>query len=137
MPDDGFLPRPRSSQAERSQHDLQNLVADLDRIAERLRTHVAPSSLDRFFDGQPAYDAATVAVVRLHGVLERPEYRRFRDVLSHLEWASIRTIRNIAAHGGYRHMDDELFWVTVTTEVPDVVARLLAAASAELADADR
>tara|TARA_B100000686_G_scaffold231720_1_gene239318 strand:+ start:66 stop:212 length:147 start_codon:yes stop_codon:yes gene_type:complete len=37
---------------------------------------------------------------------------------------SLRTIRNIISHGRYADMNDDVFWVTATTHLPDLVRRL-------------
>lgn len=43
---------------------------------------------------------------------------------------TVRATRNIASHGGYHGMNDDVFWATVTTHVPAVIRRLRAAADA-------
>ncbi|VEG75735.1 Uncharacterised protein [Actinomyces slackii] len=40
------------------------------------------------------------------------------------ECAAIRTTRNIAAHAGYRDMNDDLFWLAVTQRLPGILQRL-------------
>jgi len=42
------------------------------------------------------------------------------------ERRAIRTTRNIAAHAGYRSMDDSLFWVAITRRVPEILDRIQA-----------
>lgn len=39
---------------------------------------------------------------------------------------AIRTTRNIAAHAGYRSMDDSLFRVAITRRVPEILDRIQA-----------
>jgi len=51
------------------------------------------------------------------------------DALTSSEKRALRTTRNIAAHSGYQNMDDQLLWTAVTRNVPDMIARLRAAAS--------
>ena len=42
------------------------------------------------------------------------------------ERRAIRTTRNIAAHAGYRSMDDSLFWMAITRRVPEILDRIQA-----------
>lgn len=48
------------------------------------------------------------------------------EVLTAEEVAAIRTTRNIAAHSGYKSMNDDLFWLAVTERIPDILGRLMA-----------
>ena len=44
--------------------------------------------------------------------------------ISEDERRAIRTTRNIAAHAGYRSMDDSLFWMAITRRVPEILDRI-------------
>ncbi|UOE45623.1 hypothetical protein [Agromyces larvae] len=79
---------------------------------------------EAFFDGSPSYDAASMVVVRLYGLLERADSGDLRATLTEDEIAALRTMRNIVAHGGDARMNDESFWTTSTRELPVVVTRL-------------
>ncbi|GMA27392.1 antitoxin [Arenivirga flava] len=126
-----FEPVPRRDAADRPRHDLANLQDELRRIERRLEERVVGGDRAVFLDGSDSYDAASMAVVRLHGVLERREYAFLLDAVSDTEMRAISTIRNTVSHGGYRSMDDESFWETATLQLPDLVLRLIARADAE------
>ncbi|MDO5618096.1 hypothetical protein [Kocuria sp.] len=66
-----------------------------------------------------------MAIIRLASLLERPEFERLAQSLEDHEVAAIRTTRNIAAHGGYTGMNDDLFWAAVTARLPPIIQRLL------------
>lgn len=114
---------PRRDTSVRSERDRLNFAAELAKVEERL-DRVRGSDRNDFHDGSPSYDAASIAVVRLTGLLERAEFARARQALTEEESRSLRTIRNIISHGGYADMNDDVFWVTVTTHLPDLVRRL-------------
>ena len=120
-----FEPRPRSDGAARARNDRENLLDELHRIDERLRRRVIGTDRVAFHDGSDAYDAASMAIVRLHGVLERREHAFLLEAVREVELRAIGTIRNIVSHGGYRSMDDESFWETVTGQLPELLQRLL------------
>ncbi len=98
-------------------------MTELAKIDERLE-RVRRSDRKDFHDGSPSYDSATIAVVRLTGLLERSEFSDLREVLTEEESRSLRTIRNIISHGGYADMNVDMFWATVITHLPDLVRRL-------------
>lgn len=89
---------------------------------------VASTQRSEFRDGTAAYDAASMAMIRLAALLERQEMTETAGAaLSPDELAAIRTTSNIAAHAGYRNMNDDLLWLAVTERVPDILERLLSA----------
>jgi uncharacterized protein with HEPN domain len=127
----GFSPRPRSGAQARRAHDLDNFLIELGKVSKRLDDKVRSSHREDFHDGSASYDAASMAVVRIHGLLERSQNQRFRQLLTVTEQRALGTVRNIITHGGYATMDDESFWETATAHLPDVVRRLREAAEAE------
>ncbi|MFD4422406.1 antitoxin [Agromyces sp. NPDC058484] len=98
-------------------------MAELAKIDQRLE-RVRQSDRNDFRDGSPTYDSASIAVVRLAGILERSESARAREVLTEEESRGLQTIRKIISHGGNADMNDEVFWSTVTTYLPGLVRRL-------------
>lgn len=120
----GFEPRPRRGR-EPSPHDQANIRRELGRILERTRV-VAASDRAAFTEGTAAYDVASMAVIRLAGIFERPEAAHLAARLTDDERQAIRTTRNIVAHAGYQGMNDDLFWLAITERVPAIVSRLLA-----------
>lgn len=125
---DGFTPRPRVEGGARNENDRSNTVTELAKIALRLDTKVVGTARSAFADGSDSYDAASMVVVRVFGLLERAENAALLDVLTTTERRALRAVRNIITHGGYATMDDESFWETATVHLPEVVRRLQAAA---------
>ena len=106
-----FAPRPRR-QATNS-HDRANLDAELELIRARIDT-VTARGRDDFHDGQETYDVARMVTIRLAALLERAKFEPHMEAVTQQERLAIRTTRNIAAHTGYRSMNDNLFWLAVT-----------------------
>lgn len=119
-----FSPPPRRPRDPLTSHDEENIRAELSRVLDRAR-NVASGNRDTFMEGSPSYDVASVAMIRLASLFERPEFDPWASILSGDEVAAIRTIRNIVAHAGYMAMDDDIFWEAVTMRVPEIVERLL------------
>ena len=101
-----FAPRPRR-QATNS-HDRANLDAELELIRARIKT-VAARGREDFHDGKETYDVACMVIIRLAALLERPEFAPHLTTITREERLAIRMTRNIAAHAGYRSMNDNLF----------------------------
>jgi len=108
--------------------DAENFLHELDLIAHRIE-RVAAVPAEAFSADCPEYDSACMVIIRLAAFLEREEYAPYMDALTSSEKRALRTTRNIAAHSGYQSMDDQLLWTAVTRNVPDMIARLRAAAS--------
>ena len=104
------------------------LARELDVIAHRVE-RVAAVPVEAFSADCPEYDSACMVIIRLAAFLEREEYASYMDALTSSEKRALRTTRNIAAHSGYQRMDDQLLRMAVTHNVPDMIARLRAAAS--------
>lgn len=121
--DDPYVARPR--RAERStDHDEENIRHELARILDRAQS-VASGSRDDFADGTVSYDVASMLIIRLASLTERPEFAPWSASLSNYEINAIRTTANIVAHAGYAAMNDDIFWGAVTVTVPEIVNRLL------------
>jgi len=108
--------------------DAENFLRELDVIAHRVK-RVAAVPVEAFSADCPEYDSACMVIIRLAAFLEREEYAPYMDTLTSPEKRALRTTRNIAAHSGYQSMDDQLLWMAVTRNVPDMIERLRAAAS--------
>lgn len=124
-----FEPRPRSETDRRARADAQNIRDELQRILSRCDA-VIEAGRGSFSEGAPHYDVASMIVIRLASVLERPEFAASAALLSADEITAIKATRNIAAHAGYVGMNDDLFWAAVTIRIPAIVSRLLTGASA-------
>ena len=116
-----FTPRTRQDGARR--HDRENLDAELALIRDRIDVVIAHGR-EEFYDGAQAYDVACMVIIRLAALLERPEFEPHMEAVTRQERLAIRTTRNIAAHTGYRSMNDDLFWRAVTQRVPAILDRL-------------
>ena len=126
---DRFRPAARASvrDVHRLRLPIENIRMELVSIEARTAL-VASTQRSEFRDGTAAYDAASMAMIRLAALLERQEMTETAGAaLSPDELAAIRTTRNIAAHAGYRNMNDDLLWLAVTERVPDILERLLSA----------
>ena len=119
-----FEPRPRSDTARRSHTDAQNIRNELQRILHRCES-VIEAGRESFAEGAAHYDVASMVVIRLAALLERPEFAARAEELSTDEITAIKATRNIAAHAGYVGMNDDLFWAGVTVRIPEIMHRLL------------
>lgn len=122
---EGFTARPRRTPGGPQGNDRSNLMAELDALTRRInriRT-VAPGD---FSDGAPEYDTACMVIIRIAALLKREEHANALNVLTDEEKRAIRTTRNIAAHAGYRSMNDELLYLAVTRRIPGIIDRVKA-----------
>ena len=69
-----------------------------------------------------------MAIIRLPALVEEDAYESFLTAATTTERQAIATMRNIAAHAGYREMNDSLLWQTLITGLPELLDRLRAAA---------
>ena len=122
-----FEPRPRSNTDRRAHTDAQNIRNELQRILHRCES-VIEAGRESFAAGAPHYDVASMVVIRLASLLERPEFTVLAQTLSAEEIIAIKATRNIAAHAGYVGMNDDLFWAAVTFRIPEIVRRLVTGA---------
>ena len=65
-----------------------------------------------------------MVIIRLAALLERREFEPHMEAVTRQERLAIHTTHNIAAHTGYRSMNDDLFWLAVTQWVPAILDRL-------------
>ena len=129
VPRHRFRPAPRSGgrASATRRHEVANIRAELESIGARTAL-VVVSDRGGFHDGSVTYDAASMAVIRLAALLDRPEVDAVaQGVLSAEERAAIRTTRDIVAHAGYRDMNDDLLWLAATRRLPDILRRLTTA----------
>ena len=100
------------------------LRAELEGIRTLLR-HAAEAGRTAFSRDSVSYAAAAMAVIRLQSLLEDRRFAVLHAGLTPTEARGIRVTRNIAAHAGYRDMNDEEFWITTTDRMPALVDRLI------------
>ena len=116
---------PRAHRPAAHSYERANLDAELELIRARIGIVVARGR-EGFHDGEEIYDVACMVIIRLAALLERPEFAPHLAAITREERLAIRTTRNIAAHAGYRSMDDDLFWLAVTRRVPEILDRIAA-----------
>ncbi|MHA7984836.1 HepT-like ribonuclease domain-containing protein [Rathayibacter sp. CAU 1779] len=69
-----------------------------------------------------------MAIIRLKALTEVPDFAPFFRVLDDEQLAGLTRVRNIAAHGGYLAMNDDILWDVVTQRLEpilDVVEKLV------------
>lgn len=124
--------RERFQRAERNaaQIDLEVPVEgaftdELDGIMMRV-TAVQSDGRERFQDGSASYDRASMAIIRLAAMFEASNLRfaPFLDSVSEAERNGIKATRQYAGHAGYRQMTDDIFWQTITEDVPALLRRI-------------
>ncbi|MFJ4044258.1 antitoxin [Microbacterium sp. NPDC089987] len=104
--------------------DLDAFTAELDKVELRVRAVVA-AGRGSFFEGSESYDRASMAIIRLAALFENEKrFARFLSAATAIERQGISHTRNVAGHAGYIAMDDEIFWRTVTVQVPQFIAKL-------------
>ena len=107
---------------------VQSLREELVKIERRIEDVICQGR-EAFTEGSDSYDRATVAVLRLAALFEESgKYGQHLSVVTLDEQRGIITTRNIAAHSGYGAMNTDIFWRTVTERLPEVIARIRAAA---------
>jgi hypothetical protein len=75
-----------------------------------------------------------MAVIRAAALFEVDEFADFLTGTPDEVVKALRTMRNIASHSGYRAMNDEFLWVSLTVELPPYITQWRNAA--RIADPD-
>ena len=98
-------------------NDLRSLVEDAQQIGRLGQEHFLSP------DGQLARHAADGILIKVQELCERlPE--PFRQGRPEIDWAAIRGTRNRLSHN-YRATDHRIVWETITSGLPDLIARIL------------
>lgn len=123
-----FVRVPRASEgASAAEISLVKLNDSLDSIANLL-DHATAGGRDAFVRDSPAYASGSMAIIRAAALFETDEFEtHLRDVPDEVK-RGIITMRNIASHSGYRSMNDNLFWDTLTVHLPPHLSTWRAAA---------
>jgi hypothetical protein len=103
--------------------DLDAFAAELDAIENRIEK-VLERRRESFIEGSDTFDHASMAIIHLAALFEDERFVRLLTPVTDVERRGIATTRNVVAHRGYRTMDDERLWLTITTDVPDVLRRV-------------
>lgn len=128
-PDRGarFAAKPRA--AERAggvDHHLENFRDSLDDIESYLLLATS-GGREAFVRRSGAYASGSVAITRAAALFEVSGFARFLAEVDEPTALAIATTRNIADHSGYRAMDDDRFWLTLTVHLPQLLHELRAA----------
>ena len=68
------------------------------------------------------YASGSMVIIRMAALFETDEFSAYLGSTPEAARRGIATMRNIASHGGYRSMDDDVFWATLTRQVPPLLA---------------
>jgi len=102
-------------------HARANFLESVDAIAAFL-SHAVGSGRGAFLRTSPSYASGSMAIIRTAALFETDDFAPFVTDTPAEVVAALRTMRNIASHAGYRAMNDERLWVTLTTELPPYIA---------------
>lgn len=126
-----FAPRVTTHPATTTSDDTPTarelFAEELNKIEARIQAVIA-GGRSAFVEGADTYDRASMAVIRLAALFE--DDKRFGGFLtsaSKTERDGIRGTRNIAGRVGYAAMRDEVFWATVTVQIPAFLTKIRAA----------
>lgn len=117
-------PFTRAPRTDRPRKDVsqENFLDSIDAI-DAFLTHATSGGRDAFQRNSPAHASGSMAIIRAAALFETDEFADFLATTPIEVFTALKTMRNIASHSGYRAMNDEFFWVTLTTELPPHVNR--------------
>jgi len=123
MQEEGFDRRRRFARVARrvdesdGENARENFLDSLDAITVFLG-HAAAGGREAFVRNSPAYASGSMAIIRTAALFETDDFADFLRNVPDAVAQGIITTRNIAAHSGYRSMDDDIFWNTLTIHLP-------------------
>lgn len=114
----------RAPRAESSAKDVaqENFLDSLDAI-DAFTRHATSGGRGDLRHNSPAYASGSMAVIRAAALFEVDGFADFLAGTPDDVVRALRTMRNLASHSGYRSMNDEFLWVTLTSELPPYVAQ--------------
>ncbi len=115
-----FRRAPRAEQPP-APHAQANFLESVDAI-ESFLGHAISGGRSAFRRTSPSYASGLMAIIRAAALFETDEFAPFVADTPAEVVTALRTMRNIASHAGYRAMNDDLFWVTLTVELPPHIA---------------
>jgi hypothetical protein len=126
--DGRFAAKPRAAQgpSDGVDHQRENFRDSLDDIESYLLLAVSGGRA-AFVRRSGAYAAGSVAITRTAALFEVAGFARLLAGVDESTALAIATTRNIADHSGYRAMDDERFWLTLTVHLPLLLQEVKAA----------
>lgn len=90
--------------------------------------HAVEGGRGAFSRNSPAYASGSMAIIRAAALFEADEFAGFLGDMPEEVVRGIITTRNIVSHSGYRAMNDEVFWDTLTIHLPPYLEAWRAAA---------
>ena len=126
QPSERFTRRPRAA-PETKRVALENFLDSVEAISAFL-DQATSGGRDGFRRNSPAYACGSLAIIRAAALFETDAFSEFVADTPDEVAKALRTMRNIASHSGYRAMNDDRLWVTLTVELPPHVARWRTAA---------
>ncbi|BDZ65648.1 ribonuclease HepT family protein [Agromyces mangrovi Wang et al. 2018] len=122
-----FVRRPRTGEdASALEAARARFSESLDAIETFLR-HATAGGRAAFEHNSPAYASGSMAIIRTAALFEEDEFRPFLSEVPTEVERGIATTRNIVSHSGYRAMNDDVFWATLTMHLPPFIAAWRAA----------
>lgn len=80
--------------------------------------HAVEGGRDVFGRNSPAYASGSMAIIRTAALFETDEFQQLLGEVPDEVVRGIVATRNIASHSGYRSMNDDVFWDTLTIHLP-------------------
>jgi hypothetical protein len=112
-----FSRRPRTEDTSAPNLVRAKFIDSLDAI-ETLLGHAVRGGREQFERDSPAYASGSLAIIRTAALFETDEFAPYLAGVPDDIVRGIITTRNIASHAGYRSMNDDLFWTTLTAHLP-------------------
>ena len=124
MSDDGAARKNRFTRSPRAAADATpdeiarlKFTDSLDAV-ETFLGHAVHGGREAFAHNSPAYASGSMAIIRTAALFESDEFTQFLGSMPEEVVHGIVTTRNIVSHSGYRSMNDDVFWDTLTIHLP-------------------
>ncbi|BFM24406.1 antitoxin [Microbacterium sp. che218] len=116
----------RFTRAPRAEHSATtnaraNFLESVDAI-EAFLGHAVSGGREAFRRTSASYASGSMAIIRAAALFETDEFAPFVSDTPIEVVTALRTMRDIASRTGSRAMNDDLFWVTLTAELPPHIA---------------
>jgi len=116
----GFTRAPRADRSPTT-HARTNFLESVDAI-DAFLGHAVSGGRGAFRRTSASYAAGSMAIIRAAALFETDEFAPFVSDTPIEVVTALRTMRDIASRTGSRAMNDDLFWVTLTAELPPHIA---------------
>jgi len=123
-----FARRPRAADDAAAREVARARFAESLDAIETFLGHAVEGGRGGFARNSPAYASGSMAIIRTAALFEDDEFRPYLGAVPMEVERGIATTRNIVSHSGYRAMNDDVFWATLTVHLPPFIAEWRAAA---------